>query len=224
MVSDRDTSRITLSNQSQSPNPIESDLRRALAMMDDTWAMQNDRQDRLTRFIYSVKNLDELLAECKRTGADRNYTLHRWYNFITSKATEQAFCEAGATPEKNRKHHDIDIWLDGIPYDVKLTVYPRKLADHPYDISKRSGKDAMMRWLYSHQSWQGRKEMTNRIYVMVDEINPRKAYAEKANIEAMRVGAGKFVDWVREHGHRRLEMDIRNQKYSPYAELLRIAT
>lgn len=213
--------RLTSSNQS--PSTIKYDLRRALAMMDGTWAMQNDRQDYLTRFIYRVRGLDELLEECERTGADKNYVLHRWYNFVTSTTAERAFCEAGAIPERNKRNHDIDIWLDGIPYDVKLTVYPRKLSNRPYDISKRSGKDQMMKWLYSHQSWQGRKELTNRLYVMVDETNPRKAYAEKADVDAMRRGARLFVDWVRTHGHHKLEIRDGGNSYRPYADLVRIA-
>ena len=158
--------------------------------------------------------------------ADRrrqNYALHRWYNFVTSTTAEMAFCEAGATPESNKRNHDIDIWLDGIPYDVKLTVYPKRLANRPYDISKRSGKDQMMRWLYSHQSWQGRKELTNRIYVMVDETDPRKAYAGKANIDAMRRSARVFVDWVRQRGHHAVEIKDGDSTYRPYADLVRIA-
>ena len=207
----------------QSPDPIESDLRRALSMMDDTWPMQNDRQDGLTRFVYRVHDLDELLSECERTGADLNYALHRWYNFVTSTAAEAAFCEAGAIPERNKRNHDIDIWLDGIPYDVKLTVYPKRLSTRPYDISTRAGKDQMMRWLYSHQSWQGRKELTNRLYVMVDETNPRRAYAKKADVDAMRRGARLFVDWTRGHGHHTLEIRDGGKVYRPYADLVRIA-
>lgn len=201
---------------------LQSDLKRALMMMEGTWTRQSDEQDRKTRFIYHMATLDDLLYEYRIAGADLNYALHRWYNFVTSKATEQAFCEAGAVPERNERHHDIDIWLDGIPYDVKLTVYPHSLSDHPYDISRRSGKDEMMRWLYAEQSQQGRKELTNRLYVMVDETDPAKAYAGKANIDRIRKGAHLFVDWVRRHGHHKLEIEDGGQTYAPYADLIRI--
>lgn len=201
---------------------IARDLSKALNLMDGRWARQNDRQDRLTQFVYRVSSLDELLSECRRTGTDTNYALHRWYNFITSKAAEKAFCEAGAIPEANERHHDIDIWLDGTPYDVKLTVYPRTLSHRPYDIAKLSGKDAMIRWLYENQSQQGRKELTNRLYVMIDETNPTRAYAGKANLQGIRKQAQAFVQWTREHGQRQVLISDGARSILVFADLVRV--
>lgn len=204
------------------------DLRRALSMMGGTWAMQDDAQDRLTRFVYRVDTLDELLGECARSGADANYALHRWYNFVTSRAAEAAFCAWGARPEPNARNHDIDIWVPDprggeVPYDVKLTVYPRRLSGRPHDISTRRGKDVMMRWLYANQSQQGRKELTNRIYVMVDEVDPARAYAGKSDTAAISAAARAFMSWTAEHGHHPLEIEDGGAAHVPYAELVRIA-
>lgn len=137
------------------------------------WKMQNNQYDKRTNFIYKMKTLSDCLREIERTGVDKNYALHRWYNFKTSEYCEYIFCDYGAVHEKNKYNHDVDIYINGIPFDVKLTVYPAILSNRPYDLTNREGRDDMIRWFYKNQSQESRKQLLNRIYVVCDGSNSK---------------------------------------------------
>lgn len=126
-------------------------------IISSNWKMQNDFYDKSTNFIYRIDNLNDCLIEIEKTQADREYALHRWYNYITSIYCEYIFCNYGAVHEKDKYNHDVDIYIDNIPFDIKLTVYPAKLSSRPYDLTTRSGKNEMIRFYYANQLKQSRK-------------------------------------------------------------------
>lgn len=100
-----------------------------------------NKDDSDTNFIYKCSTLSQCLEETEKRGLNRNYILHRWYNYKTSIETENIFCTYGATHCENIYDHDKDIYIDNIPFDVKLTCYPKKLfKEKPYNLTKRNGK------------------------------------------------------------------------------------
>ena len=145
---------------------LEKDLKKCLSLISADWKMQNNYMDRRSNFIYRCNTLEECLRQIQITGVDKEYALHRWYNYMTSIACEYLFCEFGAVHEEDVYNHDVDIYINGVPFDVKLTVYPAKLSNRPYNLKTRQGKNQMIQWYYANQSQQARKQLLNRIYVV----------------------------------------------------------
>lgn len=150
---------------------LESELTQALKLMSTRWKCQNDTDDSRTNYIYNIRTLDDLLKTAPQ--GDLQYALHRWYNFITSTATEWIFCEFGAIKEQNYKNHDVDIYINHIPYDVKLTTMPNTT----FSKSTRAGKNAIIQSLYMNQSQGHRKQILNRLYVVVNSLESKKDFA-----------------------------------------------
>ena len=67
---------------------LENDLKQALLLIDSNWSMQNNFYDKRTNFIYSCETLSECLSKIDSLGVDKNYALHRWYNYKTSVEVE----------------------------------------------------------------------------------------------------------------------------------------
>lgn len=179
---------------------LEKDLQDTMEIISANWKMQNDFFDRSTNFIYRMNSLQDCLQEIERTQVDRDYALHRWYNYMTSVYCEYIFCDYGAVHEKDKYNHDVDIYIDGVPFDVKLTVYPAKLSLRPYDLTTREGKNDMIRWYYANQSQQNRKQMLNRLYVVCDAPTSRENMVMKSNFNLMRQRISAFMEYVKVNG------------------------
>lgn len=176
---------------------LESDLKKTMDIISSNWGMQNDYDDRTSNFIYSMKTLDECLNEIEKRKVNKEYALHRWYNYMTSIECEYIFCEFGAVHEKDLYNHDVDIYINSVPFDVKLTVYPDKLSDRPFDLETREGKNRMIQWFYSNQSQQNRKQLLNRLYVVCDASTSLDNMKMKCNFELMRIKIAEFMNDVK---------------------------
>ena len=202
---------------------IEQDLKRTMELISATWEMQCNKKDKTTNFIYKMRSLDECLVEIERRGADKDYALHRWYNFMTSCRCEYIFCDFGAVHEKNVYNHNIDIYIDNVPFDVKLTVYPGKLLDdRPYDLSTRSGKDDMIRWYYANQSPEDRKQMLNRIYVVCDTPSSQANMEMKCNFDLMRERISAYMDEYRKTGFNEITITDDGKNYLLKSDIVRL--
>lgn len=179
---------------------LEEDLRKTMDIISASWNMQNNSYDRTSNFIYRMESLDDCLIEIERTNVNKEYALHRWYNYMTSVQCEYIFCEYGAVHEKDKYNHDVDIYIEGVPFDVKLTVYPAKLSSRPYDLTTRQGKDDMIRWYYANQSQQGRKQMLNRLYVVCDALSPYENMVMKSNFDLMRQRISDYMQYIKTYG------------------------
>ena len=173
---------------------LEKELQKALNYITPDWKMQNNFNDSRSRFIYIVKTVDEVIALSKARGISHQYALHRWYNFNTSIYCEKLFLEFGATKEANEKNKEVDIYINGVPFDVKVSVYPKALENHPYDLTTREGKNAMIRWLYEHQSQQGRKHYKNRLFIICDGNTPEENLKLKSDFNQIREKIKLFIE------------------------------
>jgi hypothetical protein len=192
----------------RSIDSLEHDLERVVEMLSGAWITQNNEMDKKTNFIYQMGSLDACLKEIERTGTDQNYALHRWYNAKTSIACEYIFCEFGAVHDRDPYNHDTDIYINKVPFDVKLTVYPQKLKDRRFDLHTRAGKDEMIRWFYENQSQGNRKQLLNRLYVVCDGKSNRENLRMKSNFPLMRERIGEFMKDASVHGVQNITMDI----------------
>ncbi len=92
---------------------------------------------------------------------------------IKPRFTEGLFVKYGAQKEKQLYNHDIDIYINEIPYDVKLTVYPAKLkrSGEILNLHNRDDKNTLIRWMYANQSQEGRKHLKNRMFIVCNGEN-----------------------------------------------------
>ena len=203
-------------------NELENDLKRCRSLISSEWRIQNNLADKSTNFIYKTETLDECLEKIRFFNVDKDYALHRWYNYMTSVAVEYLFCDYGAIHEPDLYNHDVDIYINDIPFDVKLTIYPAKLSNRPYNLQTRDGKNSMIRWYYANQSQQSRKQLLNRLYVVCDGIDSEECLTMKCDFELLRKKISSFMNYIKEHGINKITITDNGNEYELFSEIIYI--
>lgn len=201
---------------------LEADLKKCLSLINSEWQTQNNYMDKKTNFIYKCNSLDDCINEIQKTGVDKEYALHRWYNYMTSVACEYLFCDYGATHDNNTYNHDTDIYINEIPFDVKLTIYPAKLNNRPYNLNTRKGKNQMIEWYYANQSQQSRKQLLNRIYVVCDGNTPYECLKMKSDFKLLRAKISAFMKYSLVNGINQIEIIDNSTKYTLMSDIVYI--
>ena len=186
--------------------------------------VQGDDWDRASRFIYRVQDLNALRRETKRVAAEAGlpvhefarYVIRRWYNFHSHQAALDVILAHPRTrPELDPFHHTVDFYLDGEGFDLKLTELPRGFVQdearagsgmatgtprsktvpgeaiayaraHPVDLA---------RWLYVHQSAQGRFHAANRLFVVLhDAAHPGRTWELRRDFDRLQRSIHTFLD------------------------------
>lgn len=205
---------------------LKEELEKALNLMNPNWKKQNNTDDRLTNFIYYTNSLDKIIEISKSKNLDLNYVLHRWYNFKTSNACEKIFEFYGAVREKNTTHHDIDFYISGEPFDLKLTVYPQalKIDNLLYDLTKVNEKNELIRWFYLNQSQQNRKHMKNRLFIVCNGSDNMKLKSDFLKIcKEVKLWIEPYLDKEKNHHFNTLTIkDNDGNKYSVKSDIILI--
>lgn len=184
------------------------EVKKVIPMMELKWSVQNDRSDDDTNFIYYCQRLDQVISLAMSNEIDVGYALHRWYNFQCSKWCEQMFCENGAIPYEDEKDHDVDITIDGIPFDVKLSIIsPLFTGDR--DLTSRKAKNEYIAWLKSNASQEQRKHDANKIFIIVDDIK------SKCDVIPICDKIIKFVKYFKENKQKYKDAEICELIYVP---------
>jgi len=97
--------------------------------MNTHWQRQNNELDASTNFVYDTDSVDAVLNICTRKGIDKNYALHRWYNFHCAKYHEYLFLKNGAVGETDPRHKTVDFYINKVPFDLKTSVFPKALHE-----------------------------------------------------------------------------------------------
>ncbi len=202
---------------------LENDLKECLKLISANWKMQNNRSDIRTNFIYNCNTLKECLNQISINNVDKDYALHRWYNYMTSIACEYLFCDYGAVHEKDIYNHNVDIYINDIPFDVKVTVYPAKLSEKPYDLKTRMGKNKMIEWFYANQSQQSRKQLLNRIYIVCDGDNQEENLKMKSDFNILRERISAFMDYSLQNGINKVQIKDEGIIYKLYSDIIYIS-
>ncbi|MBN1638021.1 MAG: hypothetical protein JW866_03580 [Ignavibacteriales bacterium] len=154
-------------------NRIELELNKRIVYPYIWGKKQNNEDDRLTNFIYDIDTFEDLIVEIDKRFKDKsnyksilNYTLNRWYNYWSAKAVEFIFCSLpGVVAAKDARDRLIDFSIEGINFDHKTSVFPRKYPDS-FEFAKKNPKD-LCEWLYKNQSQENRKHLKNRIFIVL---------------------------------------------------------
>lgn len=202
----------------------KEELHKALSLLSSQWKRQNNIYDKRSNFIYYVETVDECLVKAREMGIDENYVLHRWYNFHTSKYCEYLFVKHGAKKEDNEFHHDIDIYINGVPYDVKLTVYPAKLErDNIYlNLDSREGKNELIQWMFKNQSQEGRKHLKNRFFIVCNGASTEEKLAKKSEFDTIEQKIINYFDFLKSNQPNKLVIEDNATQYDVYSEIISI--
>lgn len=190
---------------------LEEAVKEAEPFFDSKWEVQKDQKDWTSNFIYFCRKIDHVLELALSNDVDAVYAIHRWYNFITSKMAEELFEQFGATLEINPRSHEIDFYVKDIPYDLKLTVMPLKTQNK--GIVSRKEKDNLIKWLYEHQSQQGRKHNANRIFIVCAGKDKHQSMLLKSNVDKLSEAICKFMEYYKDKELNKVEIDG-NQVYA----------
>lgn len=135
--------------------------------------VQHDEWDVYSDFIYTTYSLDQLRREIRRAAEAlvlplqpfASYAVRRWYNFHTHQVVLEMFCaHPRVLREEDPRHPWVDFYVDGIPFDLKLTEFPRR---YPGSVDQaRAEPRSLVNWLYAHQSAERRYHLANRIFVV----------------------------------------------------------
>jgi hypothetical protein len=182
-----------------------SDVRRELLKVKrmPRWGrVQGDEWDRASRFIYSIRTLNALRRETRRVAAKAGlpvrdfgrYVIRRWYNFHAHQAAlDIVLAHARTRAEPDPFHHTVDFYLDGEGFDLKLTDLPQRFG---HDIAyARAHPEDLARWLYVHQSAQGRFHAANRLFVVLhDAVEPDRTWELRRDFARLERAIHAFLD------------------------------
>jgi hypothetical protein len=154
---------------------------------------QGDHWDRLSNFVYELETLNEVWSqvnivaraegiEVKAFGA---YAVNRWYNHHTHDQILQMFLtHPDVQPEENRKHRTVDFHWRGLPFDLKISHFPR---GYRADIEfARQYPHHLAHWLYAHQSKQGRFHTGNRLFIILhNPAQPELSWQLRRDFEGL---------------------------------------
>jgi hypothetical protein len=138
---------------------------------------QGDQWDRLSNFIYRVQTLQTLrgvqrqaqaVAKAARLPLEafEAYAIRRWYNHHTHDQILQIFlAHPDVQPEANQKHHSVDFYLRGLPFDLKVSRFPKA---YPESLKYAwQHRQHLALWQYENQSKQGRYHAGNRLFLIL---------------------------------------------------------
>jgi hypothetical protein len=125
--------------------------------------------------------------------------IRRWYNFHTHQAAlDIVLAHPRTHPEPDPFHHTVDFYLDEgrarpVGFDLKLTPLPRGF-EHGIDYARAHPKE-LARWLYVHQSTQGRFHAANRLFVVLhDAAALKRTWELRRDFERLEQAIGVFLD------------------------------
>jgi hypothetical protein len=188
---------------------------------------QGDQWDRLSNFIYRVQTLQGLrrqvqaVARAKRLdiAAFENYAVRRWYNHHTHDQILQIFyTHSEVRPAENRKSHTIDFYFREIPFDLKISRFPRA---YPETIEfARQNPHHLALWQYENQSQQGRYHTDNRLFIVLhDQSEPEQTWQLRRDFEALATLSQSYLDAPTLLGLRVTNRHTR-QVYQPWAAMI----
>ncbi len=164
--------------------------------------VQGDRWDKLSNFVYRVKTLRGVQRQAQAVARANklkiqpfeNYAVRRWYNHHTHDQVLQMFyAHPDVQPEENRKHRTIDFYLRHIPFDLKISRFPRA---YPKDIKYAwQHRHHLALWQYQNQSKQGRYHTGNRLFIVFHHREqPELSWRLRREFETLETLVQEFLD------------------------------
>lgn len=184
---------------------IQTELEKRIIYPYKWFIKQNDEYDKLSDFVYKTDNFEEILRKINQINiaGDKkelffNYTINRWYNFYTAQAIEACFhLSPKVRPFENKKDKFIDFYINDIPFDLKISVFPSK---YEKDINTAiNHKDDLIKWLYANQSQERRFHKENRLFFMLYDAVNLEHWKLKSQIKWLSLIIHNYLETFRAH-------------------------
>ena len=185
---------------------LQQELKESKPIIMSKWEVQNNKKDIDTNFIYYCHTLLQVIELSDCNAVDVKYAVHRWYNYWCSKYAEHCLCQNGAVAETNTKHHDIDLYVKDIHYDVKVAVLPKEMPTNT-DFGSRDGKNRLIKWFVEQQSKEGRYHDTNKLYFVCVAGDHSDCLMVKSDFNKIEESAKKFMDYYKDHELNKIEIN-----------------
>lgn len=174
---------------------IQDELNKALEHLWSRRHIQNNNLDILTKYIYTTYTFDELVEKNKKCSELHNidyddisaYAINRRFNKTVALYAEDVFAEFNiVVEEKNEKHKLIDFYIKWIPFDLKLSVFP-KWFNNTIEYAE-THKEELMERLYNNASKEWRHHNWNKIFII--------CYSEDWNHNRTKWNLTKIRQWI----------------------------
>jgi len=162
---------------------------------------QGDQWDRLSRFIYRVQTLQGVQRQARAMARARAldeeafaaYAVRRWFNHHTHDQILQMFlARPTIRQEENRQHRTIDFYLRDIPFDLKVSLFPRAYPENIFYAQQHPHHLAL--WQYKHQSREGRYHTGNRLFIVLHNlVQPELSWQLRRDFAALEEKIGQFL-------------------------------
>lgn len=178
---------------------IEQELQKRWAYPYKWGRRQDNKFDKATNFIYKVNSFEQLLLTVDQEFNGNikknelfNYALNRWYNFKSANAVEAIFKTHPIVSEtKNAKDKEKDFFIDDIPFDHKTTIFPKGCRLTFNEAVNQPA--ALIKWLYTNQSKDGRFHLKNRLFVVLYNSNGEH-WKLKANLSEIEKAVSHYLN------------------------------
>ena len=161
---------------------------------------QGNQWDRLSHFIYGETTLAGVWQRAqaaaragrRRRGAVKAYPVGRRYNHTHNQILQMFYAHPDTRPEENRKHHSVDFYLRGIPFDLKISRFPKA---YPKSLEfARRYPHHLAGWQYQNQSKEGRYHTGNRLFVVLHHAaQPEASWRLRREFADLRVHIDRFL-------------------------------
>jgi hypothetical protein len=184
---------------------IETELQQRVIKYPQTaWGRkQTDAWDQQTNFIYRIHRWDVLSKEISKLDKPlADYVINRWFSFWSAAAVEKIFWALpGVTANINQYDRLVDFSIQGINFDHKTSVFPKKYGYPP--AFARQNKAHLIRWLYKHQSRQQRYHDANRLFIIL-YARDGEHWKLRAEISGLRQVIEEYAIGFDASGHRKV--------------------
>ena len=163
---------------------------------------QGNHWDALSRFVYRAETLAGVRQQANRAAAANRldmaafeaYAIRRWYNFHThNQILRMILAHPDVTPEQNRKHHTIDFYWRGLPFDLKISRFPRAYP-RPFEFARQQPHH-LAQWQYQNQSKQGRYHTGNRFFIILHHAaQPERVWQIRRDFRMIYSRLKQFLD------------------------------
>lgn len=158
-----------------------------------------------TDFIFNINSFKELTdkIDCESlTWLEEQIAIWRWYKYMLSCIYENEFVNSGAkkATEDEQKQH-IDFWINGTPFDLKLTVLPKQFNN------KIPSKDELIKKLYTGQG-VARQGWNGRIFIVCCGKNDEAKYSLQHNVDLICSHIKEYMNTIKNNNFYIPEIEI----------------
>lgn len=159
-----------------------------------------------TNGIYKIRTYQELERYLETVPDElKNFAIHRWIDFRVSSDCEYLLTSLGFRKEPDIYNKQVDVWLDTIPFDVKVTPIPEDIYEQIQSTDFDDEDKFLACWFYRHQSnCLNEEQEQNRLFITV------KKYTDKINLAQLYKSLEKAV--YSSKGLRLIDVNFRSKK------------